>query len=60
MTYVLLFISLATGQPLTGDNAVLVFKTQDQCVTAGQTFLQALPEVRARFTYECIPAQKAA
>ena len=54
--FVLLFISLSTGQPLTGDNATLVLRTQDQCTQTGQYLLGHLPEVRKTFTYECIPA----
>ena len=55
-SFVLLFISLSTGQPLTGDNATLVLRTQDQCTSTGQYLMANLPEVRKAFTYECLPA----
>ena len=58
-SFVLLFISLSTGQPLTGDNATLVLHTQDQCTQTGQYLMAHLPEVRQAFTYECVPAVEA-
>lgn len=55
-SFILLFISLSTGQPLTGANATLVLRTQQACTDTGQYLLGHLPEVRRTFTYECIPA----
>jgi hypothetical protein len=56
-TYVLLFIYLASGAPLTGDGNTLVFHQRETCRQAGQELLD-LTVATATFRFECIRAEE--
>ena len=56
-TYVLLFLSIATGQPLTADGNTLVFHSREVCQQAGREFID-LAVAQAAFRFVCIRAEE--
>jgi len=55
--YVLLFLSVATGQPLTGDGDTLVFHSREVCQQAGRQFVD-IAMAQAAFRFVCIRAEE--